>query len=83
MPRKSNKNFKHINRFDWKKVKDWQYPYRDYGLYGAVVDPKYIKHREELFNLNGNGWWWGDGWWNGNHETPMERMKRYREEKGN
>ena len=83
MPRKSNKNFKHINRFDWKKVKDWQYPYRDYGLYGAVVDPKYIKHREELFNLNGNGWWWGDGWWNGKHETPMEKMRRHREEKGN
>ena len=83
MPRKPNKNFKHINRYDWKKVKDWQYPYRDYGLYGAVVDPKYIKQREELFNLNGNGWWWGDGWWNGKHETPMEKMRRHREEKGN
>ena len=83
MPRKPNKNFKHINRYDWKKVKDWQYPYRDYGLYGALEDPKYIKNREELFNLNGNGWWWGDGWWNGKHETPSERMRRYRENKEN
>ena len=76
---KPDKSLKHINRYDWKKVIDWQYPYRDYGLYGALEDPKYIKHREDLFNLNGNGWWWGDGWWNGKHETPMERQRRYRE----
>ena len=59
---------------DWK---DWiPYPFK------SLNDPEYIKAREECFIKNGNGWWWGDGWWNGNSETPMERQRRYRKQRG-
>jgi len=57
MPKGADKNIPQINRFDWKKVKDWKFPYKGNGL----SDPNYIKHKAELFNLNGNGWWWNDG----------------------
>ena len=83
MPKKPNKSYKHINRYDWTKVKDWKYPYRDYGLYGCLNDPKYIRHRDSLFSINGNGWWWGNGWWSDEvKETPMEYNRRLKKEKG-
>ena len=81
MPKKPNKSYKHINRYDWTKVKDWKYPYKDYGLYGCLNDPKYIKNKSELFNINGNGWWWGNGWWNNKTETLMEYNRRLKREK--
>jgi len=45
---------------DWRQQKS-VYPYK------SLDDPKYIKDRAELFNENGNGWWWG--WIKEN--TPM------------
>ena len=66
---------------EWRLRLNWKYPYRDYGLYGALNDPQYIKDRDKLFEGN-NGWWWGDGWWNGKTETPMELQRRYRKERG-
>jgi len=82
MPKKPNKSYKHINRFDWKKVKDWKYPYRDYGLYGCLKDPKYIKNKNDLFKLNGNGWWINDGkGWDPDKLTPMQRARKYKKRK--
>jgi hypothetical protein len=41
--------------YDWQNKKEWQYK----GGNNPLKDPKYIKDRNELFNLNGHGWWWG------------------------
>ena len=39
--------------------------------------------KDALFNINGNGWWWGKGWWsNQTQETPMEYHRRKRKERG-
>ena len=62
------------NRYDWKKVLNWVFPYK------GLNDPKYIKDRHNLFH-NHNGWWWGKGWWSGDFEMPTQRMKRYKKEK--
>ena len=72
----------YINVNDWKKRLDWKFPYRDYGLYGTLTDPEYIKSKNKIFAKNGNGWWWGDGWWNGCDETPMAYHRRKRKERG-
>ena len=32
-----------------------KYPYK------GIKDKKYLKDRDELFNKNGNGWWWYQG----------------------
>ena len=61
---------------DWR---NWEG--RESFTYQGLNDPQYIKDRDKMFEGN-NGWWWGDGWWNGKHETPMEKMRRYREERG-
>ena len=60
-----------INRFDWKKVENWKYPYK------GINDPEYLEDRNKCFKGN-NGWWWGDGWWNGYHESSMEKQREYR-----
>ena len=65
------------NKYDWKKIKDWKYPYKG----NTLSDPQYIKDREKLFK-GYNGWWWGDGWWNGQTETPMVYHRRKRKERG-
>jgi len=78
MPKKKNEEYERINRFDWKKVKDWKYPYKGHTL----SDPKYIKDRTELFDINGNGWWWKDGWWNGKDETSMEYNRKNKKKRG-
>jgi len=36
------------NRYDWRKVKDWKFPYK------GLNDPQYIKDRDELFMKNNN-----------------------------
>ena len=70
------------NKSDWRKRLDWKYPYRDYGLYGCLMDPKYINDREKLFEGH-HGWWWGRGWWSTEKfETPMEYHARKRKERG-
>ncbi len=66
------------NSSDWKRTIDWKYPYRDRGMYGSLLDSNYIKDRDNLFNKNGNGWWWGNGWWNGKDISSMERQRAYR-----
>ena len=57
----------------WNKLKK-EFPYK------SLNDPEYIKEREDFFSGH-NGWWWGDGVWNGKHETPMQRQRRYRDQK--
>jgi len=57
----------------WKKLKK-EFPYK------SLNSPEYIKERDDFFSGN-NGWWWGNGWWNGHEETPMQRQRRYREQK--
>ena len=69
------------NETDWKKKKNWKYPYRNYGLYGCLNDPKYIKDRDDYFE-GSNGWWWGNGWWSDvQKESPMEYSRRKRKER--
>jgi len=71
------------SRDGWRCFLDWKYPYRDYGLYGALKDPQYIKDKNKLFNKNGNGWWWNDGkGWTMSWESPMEYHRRKRKERG-
>ena len=78
MPKRKNEEYDRINRFDWKKVKDWVYPYKG----NTFSDPNYIKDKATLFNINGNGWWWGPGWWSTKKfETPMEYHARKRKER--
>ena len=80
MPKRKNKEYDRINRFDWKKVIDWKFPFKTYTL----SDPNYIKARDKLFDLNGNGWWWNDGkGLNENAETSKEYNLRKRKEKEN
>jgi|TARA_Y100000034_G_scaffold58637_1_gene71439 hypothetical protein len=69
------------NATDWKRTKDWKFPYIDRGLYGTLKDPNYIDSRNKLFEKHGNGWWWGNGWWNGKHISLMERQRTYRKNK--
>ena len=70
------------NESDWNRGQNWKFPYRDYGLYGCLEDPKYIKDRNNCFKGN-NGWWWGPGWWSDEKfETPMEYHARKRKERG-
>ena len=64
-----------VMKGDWK---EWiPYPYKGHTL----SNPQYIKDRNELFAKHGNGWWWGFGWWNGDRESPMEKQRRYKQEK--
>ena len=77
MPKGADNSIPQINRFDWKKVKDWKFPFRAHTL----SDPNYINAKNELFDLNGNGWWWGNGWWNNKTETLMEYNRRLKREK--
>ena len=66
-----------MSKGDWK---EWiPYPWKG----NTLSDPQYIEDKNRMFAKHGNGWWWGDGWWNGKHETPSERMRRYRENKEN
>ena len=72
-----------INKNDWKRRLDWTFPYRDYGLYGTLTDPEYIKNRKQLEIKNGNGWWWNEGrGWSMYWESPMEYHKRKRKARG-
>lgn len=65
-----------INRFDWKKVENWKYPYK------GLNDPEYLKDRDKMFEGH-NGWWWEKGWWSDEkYETPMEYNQRKRAERG-
>ena len=48
MPKGADKSIPQINRFDWKKVKDWEFPYKGYTL----SNPNYIKHKTKLFNYS-------------------------------
>ncbi len=47
-----------------KRVKRWKYGRGSYPL----RHPKYIADRKELFNNNGNGWWW-------NPQAPVRRWE--------
>ena len=60
---------------DRKTARNWKWPYAK-GLHTMLRDPKYIKHKKELFNNNGNGWWWGNGFWNGKTETITDKVYR-------
>ena len=76
MPCKKNKEYERINMFDWKKVKDWKFPYTEH----IFSDPRYIKAKNKLFSVNGNGWWVNDGrGWNPDALTPRQKAKFYRE----
>ena len=66
------------NKYDWKKIKDWKYPYKG----NTLSDPKYIKDREKLFK-DYNGWWVNDGkGWAMDWESPMVYHRRKRKERG-
>ena len=68
---------------NWKDTVDWKYPYRGYGLYGALKDPQYIKDKNKTFIENGNGWWVNDGkGWSLDYESPMAYHRRKRKERG-
>jgi hypothetical protein len=63
---------------EWRKTLGWKFPYKGHSL----SNPQYIKDKEKLFNKNGNGWWVNDGrGWSMDEETPMQRQRRYRENK--
>ena len=73
MPKKKNEVYERINRFDWRKVKDWKFPFKGHTL----SNPDYIKAKNELFSLNGNGWWCNDGTgWDMDKETPAQKIRR-------
>ena len=59
---------------DRKTAKHWKWPYAK-GINTMLKDPKYIKHKNDLFK-NHNGWWWGDGFWNGKTEIIADRTRR-------
>ena len=60
--------------------KDWlPYPYKGHTLSNS----QYIKDKNELFDKNGNGWWWNDGQGlNLDAERPMDYHRRKRKERG-
>jgi len=59
------------NDYDWKSSPKG-FPYK------GVNDPKYIKDRNELFQKNGNGWWWYQGTkgWREYYDKNKENQKR-------
>tara|TARA_R100001594_G_C3836771_1_gene214776 strand:+ start:22 stop:357 length:336 start_codon:yes stop_codon:yes gene_type:complete len=67
-------------KLDRTTSKNWKWPYAK-GLYTMLKDPKYIKHKYELFNKHGNGWWWGDGYWNGKTQTIGDQTRKYKNNK--
>ena len=78
MPCKKNKEYERFNRFEWRKEKDWKFPFKGHTL----SNPDYIKAKNELFSLNGNGWWINDGkGWEMKPETIKEYNRRLRNKK--
>tara|TARA_R100000664_G_scaffold8968_1_gene14784 strand:- start:10731 stop:11066 length:336 start_codon:yes stop_codon:yes gene_type:complete len=65
---------------DRKTARNWKWPYAK-SINTMLKDPKYIKHRYELFNKHGNGWWWGDGYWNGKTKTISDQTRKYKNNK--
>lgn len=57
--------------YDWK-INKRGWPYKE----DAPYDDKYIKERNELFEKNGNGWWWYQG------VSATVTPKKYRKTKG-
>ena len=68
-----------FNRYDWKKIKEWEFPYKGH----ALSNPQYLKDKAETFEKSGNGWWCNDGkGWTMYWESPMEYHKRKRKARG-
>lgn len=43
----------------YQYTRDWKFPYGNITETDKPIDPKYLKHVQELFKCNGgNGWWW-------------------------
>ena len=64
---------------DWKS---WNhgFPYKGSG-YSFLTNPQYLQDRDELFQKNGNGWWWDDDRWTkkgGLTNRLMRDKRKYR-----
>jgi|TARA_R110000744_G_C18893749_1_gene508319 hypothetical protein len=53
------------NEYDWQRNNNKGFPYD-----GDVDNKKYLEDRAQVFEANGNGWWWG---WT-HHNCPMDSL---------